>query len=1138
MKNFKTYLYEQKISFNKIGENIVSIGNETYEYHNTKLVNGRRIHFNDDFSLIHETECDYSVILFGGRYYRLKWAENEYSVFEEIRHIGECSDEIETECFLGIHSGNEIMSGSGVYKNWCKKANFFKTKSLGICEKNTMRGMLKFQTECKKNGIKPILGASFAIHKSNGVIYDAKVYVKDGDGWNSISTINYIVNVEVRGYIKEDDFLNNTKGLVVVLDPKDLSYEDVPIIDTEDVYYHLDTAKFVNDIDDERYLTNLNKYFVDGKIKPCSITDAYYIDSDSNFIKEVLGKMSSNLTPETTNQFFKSKEDYFMELSELFKEDDDRLYDVFEEAVLNEKLIAEKCNFEIDTTNRHLPPYEMTEEEKALYGDKETLFWSLIEEGLKNRYPDYTQEHLDRIEYEYKVLEMGNVVDYFLNTRDIVNAAVEHGAIKGLGRGSAAGSVISYLLGIVEVDPLRFDLLFERFLNEGRVKVSLPDIDLDFSVEDRPWIKEYMEKRFGETQVCSVGTYGTLQLKGAIKDLFRLWYPKSFKEVNIVTSIISKDDKTVYDLFKRASSEPKLKSFIKKYSEVFYMLPVVLNQPKSQSIHACAMMVFPREKTSQYWTPIYKNKDGHLVTEFEGGELDDSGFLKMDILGVEQLSKFKSIIHKVKDNRGIDIDIYSKDYDCEKVYEYMSKGWNGDVFQLGTSGLSDYSKKMKPDSIDDVIACVALYRPGARDNYFHEAYIKRKKGLERVDYMWGTRDILSKTYGLIVYQEQVMQICSKVAGFDLMTADSIRKALGKKILEVLMKYKEMFINGSLDRGCPSDEAEHMWEVIQEFAKYSFNLSHSACYGITGYKSQELKVKFPLEYWSTALERGSDDDVPNYLSEIGESGDIKILPPDINTSGLSLETNIKDESILWALSSIRGIGGATKKDPKGGAAIRQILALQGTYYSFEDFLTKHTYKGSKVNKTVIESLILSGAFDSLEGIKSPVDREILLKFYWNKNKVKINKEKHWYYKNSNYLCSEWCWLLEQKRLSGLAYFDYEYLCEYYLNGTYEYLDKDLMSSPISKSVFGAIGGVVIEAKESTTRNGDKFAKVIIESNYTMYTVMIWGDYYSKMMIKANNMKGKIMLFVGNAKYDSTHSNKNQLMTAKNSVIKFL
>ncbi len=559
----------------------------------------------------------------------------------------------------------------------------------------------------------------------------------------------------------------------------------------------------------------------------------------------------------------------------------------------------------------------------------------------------------------------------------------------------------------------------EESLAPKLVDGTLPDIDTDFAGRDRGQVKAYIEERFGKEQVCSVGTFTTMKLKGLVKDLARV-SNVDFSEANLMTAIIDDKDDCMLDLIKRASFEPKLKAFIKQNSEIFYMIPTLMNQPKTQSIHPCAMIIFPNVMTATEWCPVRFQK-GLMVSEWGGGEMDDAGFLKEDILGIKQLDKFKDILHQIEKNGKEVPDIYNLPNDPE-VYRYFSNGWNGDVFQLGSQGLTEYTKALKPQEINDLIAAVAIFRPGPMENHYHNIYVQCKNQGKAPNYLWGTEEITKDTYGLLVYQEQIMQVCQQLGGLSMKEADDVRRAMGKQKLKDLLKWKDKVQEGFLSQGCELEVFENVWNVMLEFAKYSFNKSHSAAYAMTGYVGQYLKVNYPIEYWTVALDYADDNKALNFISEIIQTGKIWIKAPDVNESGISMKSNQESKTIFWGLGSIKGIGEDT--------AIQIINERKenGKYKSFADFFDRHTWKGSKVKKTTIEALIGSGAFDELyeyeEGLKKGANRRLgLIKRYRKFKKVKVSNPARDPY-TIGQLDEKWWWGLQQKRLTGLAFIDYE------------------------------------------------------------------------------------------------------------------
>lgn len=618
-----------------------------------------------------------------------------------------------------------------------------------------------------------------------------------------------------------------------------------------------------------------------------------------------------------------------------------------------------------------------------------------------------------------------------------------------------------------------------------------------------------------------------MKLRGAIKDLHRL-YSSDFKEVNTVTSILKDDDSTITDLYRRATKESRLKAFIKKYPEVFYYLPTVLDQPKSKGCHACALIVAPVEKHIKNWTPVYKNKDGLLLTEFEGTEMDESGFLKQDVLATKQLSKFKDIVDlSISNNKEVP-NIYKLPDDDSEVYRYYSNGWNSDVFQSKSDEFKAFTRKLKPESMTDLIACMALVRPGPMRNGYHTSYTNRRHGEEDVSYIWGTEEILSETYALMVYQEQIMKICSSIGGINSVDSLKVLKALGKKKLDVLLPFKEQFIEGATEKGCPKQEAVDMWSAMEEFAAYGFNKSHSAGYGEVSYISQWLKVHYPVEFWMTALKWAKDEDVPKYLSEIRRAGVIEVKPVDINMSLDSMSMNDDTKTITWGMSSIKYIG---------EKAAEQIMNLRPSsgYESFDQFIELNYFKGSSVNKRVYEGLILAGAFDSLENVNLVQKRANLLNKYWGKCKVKLDENKSWYHKNSHIVKYDWCWLKEQKRLTGLAFFNYKQLCLDELDES-KYITNDMMLEP-TDSLNGCMGGVIIDAIEKNSTRG-KFAKITFESNYEIFNCMVWSDVWEYIEYSAKELVGKIILVSGNVNFEPKYSQANQMTASSLEKIIFL
>lgn len=1067
-------------------------------------------------------KADRYVYKFGAEWYWLNVGSEKEVKFNRMRWVGLANISMFPTGFIGVHGQSEILNGSGNYFDWAKKAKFLGLKSLGICEKNSLSGVIKFQSACEAVGIKPIIGMEITVWKGGDVYYGLKCFAKDETGWLNLLSINKVINTENSRVIEEDVLFNYLDGVISVLDPKTSNFADVR--NTPFDYYQFDTVEYVKNDRDEWYLKNL-KTFYNSKKRPLPMCDAYYIDQEFSVVKGKLNRISSVTNYESHNQHFKDIEEYYDEVLAMFSEEkiDEGIPDEFIADMLDRlDLVCEEVNFKVDTHHRHLPAYKMTPEQKEKYETNEDLFWDLIQQGCQKReflFDQYGEDVImERIDREIKVIKLGESIDYFLILWDIVKWCRENDILTGIGRGSAGGSLVAYLLEITQLDPLRWGLLFERFLNEGRVKVSLPDIDTDFPGSDRNRVKEYMEQKYGASQVCSVGTYSALQLRAAIKDFSRL-ENIPFADVNYITGLLSDSDRKFEDLMVAACSNSRVKEFINTYPNMIHELSIILGAPKARSVHACAMMVFPDEHDMFRWCPI-RQQDGQMVSEWEGMEMDSAGFLKEDILGVKQLDKFQDILRLIKENTGEEIDLYSVPLDDEKVFEFFQKGWNGDVFHFGSKGLTGYCKEVLPTCMEDLIAAISLYRPGAMENNFHKEYVLRKNGERPVEFYVGTEEILKETYGVFCYQEQIMKLCQVLGGLSLVEADDVRKAMVKKKYEALHQYKERFIPYYAENfGVTVEYSEGVWEAIDKAATYLFNKSHAAAYSITGYLSQWLKVHYPLEYWSVAFSYAAEDDYPVYVSEInrGDTG-VKIMEVDINKSGINVVSDKETGNMYWALTSIK---------QAGEKACEQIFSEReqnGEYFSFEEFLGRHIFKGSKVNKSVIENLVVSGAFDNLEKIDNPCDRMRLIDLYRTKYRVKIDKDKDLF--SSPKRSESWWWNILQKQISGYGWFDYRSIVEKFTqyDKDFPYVDMDRILEPkFGKSGAATTAGYVYDIDIKNGKNG-QFCKIFMEHNYQFLTVICFPGEFPAYDDVILDSKGNILILNGEV-YNDEYSGNN-------------
>lgn len=1118
-KKFYEYLKLMLIQYEVVGE-CVEVNNEYY-YIPDEYDNIFEIHIPEELQIEEVTKFVYE---FGGRWYVQEF-EKDYD-FKEFVYIGKAKQNLPTPSFLGIHSGYELMNGVGLYKDWVKKAKFLGIEALGICEKNTLSGALAFQLECQKNDIKSILGIEVKMKEG----YTLKVYCKNQDGWFALLKLNTIINIEEKGYIEENELKRLKENLFIIADPKSLEFKNCPSFIN---YFQLDTVEFEDSEKDEWYLDNLEQFIKSG-IKPISIYDAYYLEQQDYHTREFLWDVSKSYDYKTQNQYFKNRDQYAKELINMFDKSSNGWVNLFKKAIENEAYLISECNFVYDTKNRHLPKYLMSEEEASQFDTSEELFLHLIKKGMKERNipRDRFDEYLERVKIEIDVLRFGNVVDYFLTLNDILNWAKSQGIITGIGRGSAGGSLVAYLLNITQVDPLQYGLLFERFLNKGRVLSSLPDIDSDFQGSRRSEVKQYMEQRFGKSQVASVGTYTTFQLKGIVKDIARV-VGIEFSQANILSSIMSETEDVeaegLGELILKSTVEPLLKSFIKNNSDYIYMIPSLLKQPKAKSIHACATILSPSDLKSEEWAPC-RTQGEMIVTEWTGEMMDSAGFLKNDILGIKQLDKFAAILKLIKANGKEIPDIYNLPHDPE-VYRFTGNGWNGDVFQFGAAGLSDFCKTMRPQTMYDLIAAVAIFRPGPMHNGYHLTYCKCKNDGRTPTFLWGTEHITQETYGLIIYQEQVMNVFQDLGNLTLVEADDIRRALGKMNLKYLMMWKEKVKEGFLSNGSTEENFESTWDAMAEFAKYSFNKSHSTTYAMTGYISQYLKVNYPIEFWTVALEYANDKETLNYLSEIIAAKTIGVKPPDINKSEINMTSDQSTNSIFWGIGSIKGIGEDTAHQ------IIDERKKNGAYLSLEDFMKRSTFVGSKVKKQTYEALISSGCFDILNNIEKGETKKRwdLIKEFRTIKKVKPAKLETDPY-TVGQLEETWWWELKQKELTGLSLINYKEIAE---NEGFssQFCTQQEFIQRQDKGIYRVFGGYIIEVKVGKSAKGP-FARLKIEHNYKTFTLIIWAKEYALFKERLQKCEKSLIIFEGRLQYDDKYSNSNQFMLSEDSHLAIL
>jgi DNA polymerase III subunit alpha len=610
--------------------------------------------------------------------------------------------------------------------------------------------------------------------------------------------------------------------------------------------------------------------------------------------------------------------------------------------------IAERCNVDITFGNLLFPIYDVPSGHTL-----ESYLHERVFQGIAERYGQVTRETRERAEYELAVITKMGFAGYFLVVQDFVNWAKRNGIRVGPGRGSAAGSIVSYAIGITELDPLRYDLMFERFLNPERK--AMPDIDIDFDDRRRGDVVRYVQDRYGSDHVAQIVTYGTIKGKQAIRDAARVLghpYAEGDKLCKVYPPLIMGRDS---GLSQALDSAPELRNFYDEGGAAKEIIDTALkveNLKRSAGIHAAGVVIGPDPLIEHL--PLKRGDHGEIVTQYDMRLIEELGLLKMDFLGLRNLTVIQLTQESIKANSGVEVDVDTLDLADPKVYEMLCKGDSDGVFQLESDGMRRLLVQLRPDRFEQIMALIALYRPGPMEQI--PAYIERKNDSSKITYLHETlEDITKETYGILVYQEQIVLMLQRLAGYTPGRADVVRKAIGKKNREMMAAEQPVFIEGCVRTGLSETEAKSLWALIQPFADYSFNRAHSACYAYVAYQTAWLKAHYPVEYMAALLTSVKDrkDDKPKYLQMARKRG-IPVLIPDVNSSELDF-TPVKD-SIRFGLSAVRGVGeGVVTK-------IIEARRDKGDFTSFHDFCRKVDY--ACLNKKTVESLIKAGAFESL------------------------------------------------------------------------------------------------------------------------------------------------------------------------------
>jgi DNA polymerase-3 subunit alpha len=874
---------------------------------------------------------------------------------------------------LHVHSEFSLLDGACRIKDLISKAKNNNMPALALTDHGVMYGVIQFYKEAVANQIKPIIGCEVYVaphsrkDKSNGKKESPShliLLVKNKKGYQNLLqlvTKSFREGFYYKPRIDKEILKEYSEGLIglsaclkgeiprMILQNNltkaqelALSYQE--IFGKDDFYLEIQNNTMPEQIKVNQELIKLGHSL---QIPLVATNDVHYINREDREAHDILLCIQTATNLDDPNRMKLSTDEFYFNTPEEMQQ---HFADI-PEALENTVKIAEKCNLEIDFRNAHLPNFNLPDG----LTDNDYLR-QLCYEGAKNKFKNVDDIISKRLDYELDVIKKMGFATYFLIVWDFVNYAKNNRIMVGPGRGSAAGSLVAYCLNITSINPLDYNLLFERFLNPERI--SMPDFDIDFSYEGRGEVIEYVSKKYGRDKVSQIITFGTMAARAAIRDVGRaLGIP--YGQVDKIAKLIPMDPKMTIE--KALQLEPELKTRMDNDPNIKKMIEIsskLEGLSRHASTHA-AGVVLSREPLTNF-VPLQLTSDGEISTQYAAEELESLGLLKMDFLGLRTLSVINNTLKIIRNTREENIDINNVPLDDKEVYKLLSRGDCCGLFQLESSGMIDLVKRLEPKNIEDITALLALFRPGPLGSGMIDDFINRKKGKVEIKYLHPQLEpILRDTYGVIVYQEQVMQIASELAGFSLGQADILRKAMGKKVKEIMKKQNQLFLKGAVKNGIDKETAQEIFDLIAYFAGYGFNKSHSVSYAFISYQTAYLKAHYPVEYMAALLTSimQNTDKVVKYIKEC-QNINLKILPPDINESLVDF-TVVDRDTIRFGLAAVKNVGRAAIEN------IIQERTENGPFVSLFDFCRRVDAK--TMNRRVVESLIKCGSFDST-GVK--------------------------------------------------------------------------------------------------------------------------------------------------------------------------
>ena len=883
---------------------------------------------------------------------------------------------------LHVHTEYSLLDGAARIKDVVARAKELGMTSLAITDHGVMFGVIDFYRECNKQGIKPVIGCE--VYTAARTLFDKDsekdkhmghlvLLAKDNQGYKNLMKIvseGYRHGFYYKPRIDKNVLRKYSGGLIALsaclagdvqnrLLNGDYDGARREALEMLDIFgegnYYLELQD--QGLEEEaRILPGMKRLHEETGIPFVATNDVHYVRQEDAEAQDVLMCIQTASTIDEENRMIFPNDQFYLKSEDEMR----KIFANIPEAIDNTAKIADECNVTFTFGELHLPEFNAPD---GLTNTK--YLRKLCEQGLSERYPEASAEEKkelqQRLDYELGTIEKMGYVEYFLIVWDFINYAKQNGIMVGPGRGSAAGSIVAYTLRITDIDPIKYSLIFERFLNPERV--SMPDIDIDFCYERRGEVIDYVTEKYGEDKVCQIITFGTMKAKQAVRDVGRV-LNVSYPETDAIAKAIPFSLKMTIDLALETSPELKAKYENEETTKkVIDMARAIEGMPRHASTHA-AGVVISKDSIDEY-VPLYLADKG-LSTQFNMTTIEELGLLKMDFLGLRNLTIIRDALEMIEADYGVTIDFSSMDYDDPAVYEMIASGNTQGIFQLESGGMTQFMKNLKPDCFEDIVAGISLYRPGPMASI--PTYIDNKKHPGNIEYLHESLEpILSVTYGCLVYQEQVMQIVRDLGGYSYGRSDLVRRAMGKKKMDVMLQEKEYFINGKLDddgnveiagcirNGVPEKTAEEIFNQMVSFAEYAFNKSHAAAYAVVAYETGYLKAHYTVEFMAALMTSvmGDSDSIAKYMRNCTEMG-IEVLPPDINES--QKKFSVVDGKIRFGLLGVKNVG---------EGAIDAIIEARQTKGRPEDiFRFIENIDIHKVNKKAVESLIKAGALDCL------------------------------------------------------------------------------------------------------------------------------------------------------------------------------